>query len=296
MCIAGTARWPNGPVRSCIDRDGCSRAGSACRLNGRGAADSNQYKAGYASMRLTILGCGDAFGAGGQLQSCFHIEAAEARFLVDCGATALLAARKAGLDPNSVDTIVLTHLHGDHFAGLVWWVLGAQFASHRRRPLMVVGPAGTQERYRAVAELLYPGSTDLALPFALSFQTFVAGEVLATPHISLRPFTADHPSGGLSAALRIEVDGKVLAFSGDTAWVDELLDCSKNADLFVCECSGYRSAIPHHLSWGELETKLPQISARKIVLTHAGEDMLRHRDVITDARVIVARDQMTLDI
>ena len=68
-------------------------------------------------MKLTIAGCGDAFGSGGRLNTCFHLETAKATLLVDCGASAMPALKAQRLDPNGIDAIVLSHLHGDHFGG-----------------------------------------------------------------------------------------------------------------------------------------------------------------------------------
>ena len=53
-------------------------------------------------MKLTVVGCGDAFGSGGRLQTCYHVETTDTRFLIDCGATALIGLNRVGLDPNAV--------------------------------------------------------------------------------------------------------------------------------------------------------------------------------------------------
>src|SRR5437773_12452692 len=103
-------------------------------------------------MKLTIVGCGDAFGSGGRLQTCYHVEAASSCFLIDCGATALIGLSKFGLDANGVGTIFISHLHGDHFAGLVWWLVHAQHVAKRTQPLTIVGPEGVRARVAAAAE------------------------------------------------------------------------------------------------------------------------------------------------
>jgi len=69
-------------------------------------------------MRLTIVGSGDAFGSGGRFNTCFHLAAVGKSFLIDCGASTHVALRVRNIDPNTIDAIVLTHLHGDHFAFL----------------------------------------------------------------------------------------------------------------------------------------------------------------------------------
>ena len=99
-------------------------------------------------MKLTVVGCGDAFGSGGRLQTCYHVEAGPTRFIIDCGATTLIGFNKLGIDPNTVETIFLSHLHGDHFAGLVWWLVHAQHVAKRTTPLTVVGPWGCRRASR----------------------------------------------------------------------------------------------------------------------------------------------------
>ena len=78
-------------------------------------------------MRLTIVGSGDAFGSGGRFNTCFFLETAKSVLLVDCGASTPVALKAHALDPNRIDGIVLSHLHGDHFGGLPFLFLDGQF-------------------------------------------------------------------------------------------------------------------------------------------------------------------------
>src|SRR3954452_6536640 len=120
-------------------------------------------------MNLTFIGSGDAFGNGGRVQTCFLLEQAGLdSVLIDCGATSLTALKAAGKEPNEVTTVLLTHLHGDHFGGIPFLVLDGQFR-RRDRPLVVAGPPGTRERVEAAMELLFPGSVDARRRFALEF-------------------------------------------------------------------------------------------------------------------------------
>jgi ribonuclease BN (tRNA processing enzyme) len=70
------------------------------------------------------------------------------------------------LDPGEVDSVVISHLHGDHFGGLPYLVLDGQF-TRRTKPLTVFGPSGTAERLRAEMETSYPGSTAVQRRFRL---------------------------------------------------------------------------------------------------------------------------------
>src|SRR5215831_10091708 len=121
------------------------------------------------TMRLTIVGSGDAFGSGGRFHTCFWIETAKATLLIDCGASSPVALKRRGLDFARVDGVVLSHLHGDHFGGLPFLLLDAQLVTRRERPLLIAGPPGTQARIEAALEVLFPRAATNQWRFALEF-------------------------------------------------------------------------------------------------------------------------------
>ena len=69
-------------------------------------------------MQLQFVGCGDAFGSGGRSNTCFHVTGASVNFLIDCGASSLPALKRQGIARDDIDLVLITHFHGDHFAGL----------------------------------------------------------------------------------------------------------------------------------------------------------------------------------
>ncbi len=69
-------------------------------------------------MQVRFVGCGDAFGSGGRQNTCFHVTGASSNFLIDCGASSLPALKRCGIVRNDIELILITHFHGDHFAGL----------------------------------------------------------------------------------------------------------------------------------------------------------------------------------
>ena len=117
------------------------------------------------TIQVRFLGSGDAFGSGGRLQTCICIKATTSTFLVDCGASSLIALRRFGVAPNAIEMILLTHLHGNHFGGIPFFVLDAQLLSKRSRPLVIAGPPGTQRRVREAMEIFFPGSSQIQQRF-----------------------------------------------------------------------------------------------------------------------------------
>jgi ribonuclease BN (tRNA processing enzyme) len=226
-------------------------------------------------MELRFVGSGDAFGSGGRLQACLHLPTPEGGVLLDCGATSLVGLKQAGIDPATVGWVLLSHLHGDHFGGLPFLVLDGQF-SRRERPLVVAGPPGTRERLAAAMDVMFPGSTQVRRRFDTTVIELPAGVDEQVGPVSVRAYPVDHPSGTAAYALRIDHDGTIIAYSGDTAWTDSLVEAARDADLFVCEAYVFDREVPYHLSHRRLLAERDRLTCRRIVLTHMSPNMLAH--------------------
>jgi ribonuclease BN (tRNA processing enzyme) len=231
------------------------------------------------AITVRFLGSGDAFGTGGRLQTCLHLSGAgEGSLLVDCGASSLVALKRAGLDPGEVGWVLLSHLHGDHFGGLPFLLLDGQF-TRRIRPLVIAGPPGVRARVETAMEVLFPGSTAVARRFETSWVELRDRVRVAIGPARVTPFEVDHPSGAPPHALRVEYGGRVVAYSGDTQWTDQLVDAARDADLFVCEAYTFDRPIRFHLDHATLRAHRERFTARRIILTHLGPEMLaRARD------------------
>src|SRR3984893_8123529 len=118
-------------------------------------------------MQLRFVGCGDALGSGGRFNTCFHISGERVNFLIDCGASSLPALKRLDIARDGIDLVLITHFHGDHFAGLPFLLLDAQF-TRRTRPLVVAGPEGIEMRLTQVMEALVENSSKTKQRFELS--------------------------------------------------------------------------------------------------------------------------------
>lgn len=247
-------------------------------------------------MQLTIVGCGDAFGTEGRLQSCYLIESAGRRVLLDCGATAQIGLNRMKFDANTIDTIFISHLHGDHFAGLIWIVMSAQYLTKRTAPLRVVGPPTIERRYTAAAEALFPGMTAVERGFELTFVEIGQDKPYRDADFTVTAREVSHPADAPSHALRLTAGGKTLGFSGDTEWVEALVTIADGADLFMTECCARDRKVRYHMSWSVLEQQLPRLKAKQILLTHMNADMLAHAPRVAGDRIIVAEDGLRITL
>jgi len=233
-------------------------------------------------MDVLFLGSGDAFGSGGRFNTCFHVTVAGGAFLIDCGASSLIAMRKFWVDPNGIHTVFVSHLHGDHFGGLPFLVLDAQFYSRRTVPLTLVGPPGFRDRLDQAMECFFPGSSRIERKFSTDVLEIGAEQTTTINGVTVTAYVVEHACGAPPFALRLTCEGKVVAYTGDTEWTESLLAVGRDADLLIAEALFFTRKVKYHLDYATLKENLGRIGARRVVLTHMGPEMLQQLPYVSD--------------
>jgi ribonuclease BN (tRNA processing enzyme) len=241
-------------------------------------------------VHVRFVGSGDAFGSGGRLQPAILIEREGGNALIDCGATTLAGLKRGAIDPGTIDFILVSHLHGDHFGGIPFLILDGQF-SRRLRPLTVAGPPGLAERLNQAMEVLFPGSSRVQRRFETRVVEIPENAPASFGALKVTPFAVRHESGAPAYAFRIEVAGRLIAYSGDTEWTEALPKVAADSDLFICEAYFYEKRVPHHLDYRTLLKHRGEFATKRLVLTHMSADMLGRLhelevDAASDGRVI----------
>jgi ribonuclease BN (tRNA processing enzyme) len=244
-------------------------------------------------VRVRFLGSGDAFGSGGRFQACIQVSNGSSTALLDCGASSLVALRHFDLQPNDIDCIAVSHLHGDHFGGIPFFVLDAQLVSKRTRPLVVAGPPGIEQRVKGAMEVFFPGSSSVKRNFEIEFMELRDRVASVLPPGKLTGYEVVHASGAPAFALRLETGGRAIAYSGDTEWTDVLCEAAAKADLFICEAYYADKKMKYHLDFETLRSNIGKLSCRRLVTTHMSSDMLARE---LGEGIEPAEDGMTIDL
>ena len=241
-------------------------------------------------MRLTVIGSSPAWPNPGSAHSGYLVEGPE-KLLLDCGPGVLGHLRETELWP-SVDAIAITHFHLDHWGDLVPWVWGSFYLSSNGpvpRPELWVQPGGAAFLTALGERLGFPDMFERAFQLA-EYEpnvAFSAGGLSVTPirvpHYTLQTY-----------AFRVQNSSRVLAYSGDSAPCDELVESARDADLFVCEATLLRGDLDGqprgHLSLDEALDAFEQSHARRLLLTH------RPCELPTPDEYELAHDGLQLDV
>ncbi len=214
-------------------------------------------------MRLTVLGCAGSFPGPESACSAYLVEAEGYRLLIDFGSGSLSALQRYS-DMNRVDAIVLTHLHCDHMLDACTYIVVRRYdPSGPKPPIPVYAPLGAAERISAAYSAENEPVDDVYTFYGLQPGTFPIGPLSVTVD------RVNHPIE--TYGVRIEHEGRVLAYSSDTAPCDPLLRLAAGADLFLCEASyldGADNPPGLHLTGGEAGEAATKAGVGRLLLTH----------------------------
>lgn len=190
-------------------------------------------------IEVLVLGSGSAIPMTGGTNSSYLVRAGETTLLIDCGPAILQQLDAVGISPKEVTHVYITHRHGDHTLGyplfLLWWI------THQRDsgsfPVTITGrltwsSLGTllqhtfgevSRQATSVPRVLFPDEE----PFTHEMR----------PGLRLRTWPMQHSSFAPVSGLRLEIDGRILAFTGDTAPCPNIASLARDADLLFHEAA-----------------------------------------------------------
>jgi len=242
-------------------------------------------------VRLNVIGSSPAWPNPGSAHSGYMLEADGSRVLLDCGPGVLGRLRQSAPWPD-VDAIAITHFHLDHWGDLVPWVWGSFYLASNGpvpRPELWVQPGGAAYLAALGERLGFPdmfertfhlSEYEPATPFRIGPISVTATRV---PHYTLQTY-----------AFRVQSNGAVLAYSGDSAPAQELVETAREADLFVCEATLLRGELDGqprgHLSLEEAVEAFEASGAKRLLVTH------RPSELPTPDEYELAYDGLELDV
>ena len=257
-------------------------------------------------MKITFVGTSSGITSLNQFHSSLLVSSQNYNLLIDAGDGISRALLSRNINYNSIDGIIFTHLHPDHFSGFPGLIVQMKFIK-REKPLDIF----IHKSLKNVVEgsLLRSYLFPERIKFDLNILTFNDDESYAiednfsfvarkNSHLdNLQKYSEDHKSISLySASLFLEVEGKKIIYTSDICSEKDLfLFNDKLSEVFICEAS--------HLESSKLIDDVGKIKASKIIFTHYSEndfaqlsEILSTLETIAKNTIIFANDGSSLEI
>jgi len=249
-------------------------------------------------MEIVILGSGNAFADSGSYNAA-HLIRYEGKnknlrtIMLDCGPTILVSAIQQDIDLKQVDLLLISHLHGDHIAGIPFLLLHYKYKEPRKEPLQIIGPIGLKNRLKMLIEANYPSIFDENENKHLFEITELSiNSELEINQVLIRTYEAQHIENAIF--YKITLEGKTIAYSGDNKFdPDKHLEIIQNdVDVLIHECSFMELEAGGHTSWKLLKRYLPEFlpSIELLILVHLGNDVRNALPDLFPEKVYRAKD------
>lgn len=229
---------------------------------------------------LVFIGTSDAFGAAGRRQSAVFVRGERGGMLLDCGGTTNTGLMQLGISRDEVDTILISHFHGDHFGGIPALLYASLYTDRRTHPIEIVGPPDVEARVRALAGALGHHLDTCDWTYPIRFREIHADETIEAGPAKVHAFATAHQPEAHPQGYRVQLGRETISYSGDTGWFDDLPRQIAGSDLFVCECTLHSADLDFHLSLEELREHRDDLDCGRLILTHLGEEMASKRGQI----------------
>jgi ribonuclease BN (tRNA processing enzyme) len=243
---------------------------------------------------LTILGTGDAFASGGRAQAGYLLEAGGKRILLEAGPGVLAEMKRHGIEADTLDAIIVSHLHGDHFSGLPFLFLEYMWERPRRHPVVIAGPKNLEQRTWILMRAMFSRFNLKKIQEKVKWIVLEPGKSVKLAGVKLSTIRSPHTRPDISLSIKIAVGGKTFVFSGDSGWNEELIDFSAGANLLLCECTYFESDhLRFHMNYPELKRNRDRFHVERMILTHLGRETINHT---ADIEIEMGFDGMKLEL
>lgn len=246
-------------------------------------------------LKIIILGSGNAFGHGNQFQSAHFVEFSEKyKLLLDCGPTILQAIQAAQVNLDDLPYLFISHLHGDHMAGVPFLLLHYKFIIKRLNdPLQIFGPPGLNDQLLNLLNANYPNLLTSEEKLFETHEINLKEEVKIFENISVRSYEAHHVSN--SFGYSIQQENLKVIYSGDNKLESDQIDNFNDGTVLIHELSTLHSPEGIHTSWDLMKKYIDEIQTKvgKIIAVHSGLDVRNEPEKTFDGKIIRSRDGST---
>jgi ribonuclease BN (tRNA processing enzyme) len=240
-------------------------------------------------LSITTVGTGTAFPEAERGPTCMLVRNEDRNIVIDVGSGSLEKLCQQGVTPLSMDALLLTHAHLDHFADLIPLLFALHVPGYgRTTPLPVYASRPTFDLLDRL-RTSYQGWIDVPEP-NVEFVVLEAGETLEVCGLEVSVHPVQHTESSIGYRLT-GPDGEVLAVPGDSGPCDGLTALCTGADLAIVECSMPDvMPIEGHMHPTALRDLVEASGLRRLAVTH------RYPAAVANDAVGTLRSLVSIDV
>lgn len=270
-------------------------------------------------LEVTLLGTGTPRPVIDRFGPATLVNAGGKYFLFDVGRGVTIRLQQAGITPDQIEQVFITHLHSDHISGLDdLWLTGRIW--QRENLLNVYGPAGT---HTLVENLRSAYQADIAYRAAnvdsedaganIDSREINAGIVYQNGAVTIRAFYVEHRPVFPAFGYRLSFGDRSVVISGDTTYSENLIKQSKGVDVLIHEIAAasesllkrnkrLNSILAYHTNPRQMAEILLKTNPRISVLNHVLLFAVTEENVIKTiknrytGKVLMGADLMKLSV
>jgi ribonuclease BN (tRNA processing enzyme) len=219
-------------------------------------------------MELTFLGSGNAFASEGRYWSSFLVDK---QYQFDAPPMLLAHLKRIQVDLPNLEAIFLSHHHADHFIGLPFLVLEYAYMTKRTKDLFIVGPPGVEEWMEDFINRCYPEIGNKDAGYRRIYVDASPKSEQQVGSVSFKSVPMNHVVHSMEAfGYQVGINGKTVAYTGDTMFCEEIFELADGADVLVVDCTyAEGNGGPEHMGIEDIKVireRVPEETA--LVLTH----------------------------
>ena len=220
----------------------------------------------------------------------------DSRILVDCGNGIVKTLLEQNIDISKIDTLLITHLHGDHFLDIPLLIMHRSFESITN-PLNIYCPFGTEQTVDSIFRLIYPDLKDWTVLRDKTNVKFIEFDNLDNVEVTDNYFVSSYDvvHGNFKPAFGyvITCKGKSVGLSGDSGYCENIEKINENSDISVLDMS-FLDSLRTHLGVHDIEILSSKFN-KKIIPTHMSEPAREYIIERNLENVVVMNDGDTLE-
>jgi len=224
-------------------------------------------------MKIKFLGTGSGKTSLNRFHSSFLITSIKHNLLVDCGDGISKAMLNQNVDFNSIDFILISHFHADHFSGLPSLLTQMKLLSRKKDLIIFVHSSEKdfledfifhsylfRERITFNLKII---SIDEENEITVSENFYFISKL--NSHLDkYKQYDSNNRLGFVSMSFYFKDDANSLIYSGDIGSENDLYLFNQKVDWFITEIT--------HIKKENIFTLLEKSDPTEIILTHIGDD------------------------